>query len=203
MAGASSPEATEVGRALASIALAWLSQGRQLKVRQREDLRRSIATAAESFGWDTIDLDQLETATKNVSKLTRSGTRSIARQLEDELAVKKAEMSHLKKTAASVRKLSEKADFAEPIEVSYTHTAREGSQRLVTRTETLTLVEPSEAKEAADTIEKRLDGWDKLRVQMVDDLKRRQGQLEELRESVSEFAESSKGLVREVFAVMH
>ncbi len=186
---------------LASLAMAWMKQDRQLRVRQREELRRALARAAEFRGWAAIGGDPMESAIKDVKSLTKSGSNFIAQELEAELADKKIEVSQLREVAISIHELAGTADWGDPVEVSYSHTVRAGDGR-ATRPETLNLVDAGEAKEAAATIEKRLDTWEKLRGQMLDDLKRRQRQVNEMRDSISAFAESSRGLVGEVLAIL-
>lgn len=144
----------------------------------------------------------MESAIKDVKNLTKAGSHFIAQELEAELADKKIEVSQLREVAISIHELAGTADWGDPVEVSYSHTVRAGDG-LATRTETLNLVDAGEAKEAAATIEKKLDTWDKLRGQMLDDLKRRQAQLNEMRDSISAFAESSRGVVGDVLAILH
>ncbi len=198
-----STEAVQVGRSLAVLALAWVKQEGQLRVRQREQLRRALAAAAEILEWATISEDRLDITADDVLKLTKNGTQAIAKDLADELAAKKTEMSQLKKSAATIAKLATKGDFSDPIEVSYTHTAREATSGLVTRVETATLLEPQEALDTAATIEKKTESWGKLREQMIEDLKQKQRRLEEMKASMSEFVEASKRILVEVFATFH
>ena len=187
---------------MASLALAWMKQDRELRVRQREELRRALTTAAESRGWAVSGADPMASAIKDVNKLTKAGSKVIAQELADELADKKKEVSQLKKVANSMYKLAGAEDWEDPVEVSYSHTARDGNG-LATKTQTVTLVDATEAKEAAAAIERKLETWEKLRVQMLDDLKGQQRQLNEMEESISAFAESSKGLVGDVLAILH
>ena len=117
------------------------------------------------------------------------------------LAGKKIEVSQLREVADSIHELADTADWGDPVEVSYSHTVRDGDG-LATKTEILNLVDAGEAKEAAATIEKKLDTWEKLRCQMLDDLKRRRHQLNEMRDNISAFAESSRSLVGDVLAIL-
>ena len=171
-----SPEAREIGKKLASLAQDWVNQEGHLRVRQREQLRRALAEAAELFSWTTITSDPVNTAIKDVAKLTKSGTTSRTRELADEVASKKTEIAQLKKTISSLQKLAKNGKFEEPVEVAYSRTAREG-QGLGTKTETLTLANADEATDAAASIEKNLESWGKLREQMVEDLKACAGSL--------------------------
>ena len=144
----------------------------------------------------------MATAIKDVKTLTKAGSQFIAEELEVELAEKKAEVTELKGVAESMHELADTADWEEPVEVSYSHTARNGDG-LATKTQTLTLADAGEARDAAAAIEKRLDTWEKLRIQMLEDLKQKQRQLGEMEESIPAFAESSKTVVGDVLAILH
>jgi len=199
------PELKEAGRRLASLALEKLQQDGALGVRQREHLRRALATAAAALGWDLIPgskTDRMAAATKDVAKLADVGAHLLERDLADLLTEKKGEMLRLKKVAKSVQKLAADSDASYPAEVEYSHTARDGSGGLVTKTETLTLSDAGEALNAATTLEKRLEGFAKLRDQMLEELKHRQRQVGEMRHGLSSFVESSNGLVVEVLATL-
>jgi hypothetical protein len=161
-----------------------------------------LAKAAEFRGWGTTGADPIASAIKDVKNLTKAGSEFIAQDLEDELADKKTEVLQLQKVADSIHEMADNADFEGPVEVSYSHTAREGDG-LATRVQTLTLADAGEAKDAATTIEKRLDNWEKLRAQMLEDLKRRQHQLSEMEDSIPAFAESSRGVVDDVLAILY
>ena len=172
-------------------------------MREREELRRVFASAAELFGWATIRRDPVEATTKDILKLARSGARLLTREFADEVASKKIEMSELEKVASSLHKLAKEADFTDPIEITYSHTGRKPPQGLVTRTETLTLTDADEAAEAAQTIEAKRETWDKLRREMLDALGERQRQLDEMKASLSAFVESSDVLVRHVMSTRY
>jgi hypothetical protein len=180
-----------------------VKQGGHLKLREREELRRVFASAAELLGWATIRRDPVEAATKDLLKLARSGARLLTRELADEVASKKMEMSQLEKVANSLHKLAEGADFTDSVEISYSHTGRSPPQGLVTRTETLTLTDADEAAEAARTIEAKRETWDKLRREMLDALGERQRQLDEMKRSLPAFVESSDVLVRHVMSTRY
>lgn len=185
------------------MALAWVAQDGHLRVRQREQLRRAFAAAAEFLSWTMITEDPVEIANADVVKLARSGARALTRELADELAAKKSEITALKKSQKALQKLADSGDFTEPIETSYTHTVRKPSRGLVTRTEELVLTEPQEALDAVNTIEKRMEAWTKLREEMLVELKKQQERLEEMKRNLPDFVDSSMGLVREVFAILH
>ena len=188
---------------MAVLALAWVKQDEHLRVRQREQFRRAIATAADFLGWVTIGENPVETATKDIVKLTKGGVQTIARELADEVTTKKAEISELQKSAKSLEKLAKEGDFTSPIEFSYSHTARRSAEDLVTKIPELTLTTPQEATDAAAAIEKKLETWGKLKDQMLEELKQKQRRLEEMKSSISDFVSYSTGIVREVFATLH
>jgi hypothetical protein len=156
-----SPEARQVSRDLAEMALAWVAQDGHLRVRQREQLRRALAAAAEFLSWTTLTGDSTEIASGDALKLARAGARILTKELADELAAKKAEITVLKRSQKALQKLADEGDFTEPIETTYTHTVRKPSRGLVTRTEELTLTEPQEALDAVNAIEKRMEAWGK------------------------------------------
>ncbi len=187
---------------LASLALAWMKQDREFRVRQREELRRALAETAEFRGWAIPGADPVAAAIKDVKTLTKAGSQFIAEELEVELAEKNAEVTELKVVAESIHELADTADWEEPVEVSYSHTARNG-EGLATKMQTVTLADAGEARDAAAAIEKRLDTWEKLRIQMLEVLKQKQVQLGEMEDSISAFAESSKGVVGDVLAILH
>lgn len=191
-----------ISRELALLALAWVKQERQLKVRQREQLRRAIDAAARLLSWEAIHQDVMRVATRDITKLARSGTRSIRRQLNREAERKRTETVRLRAAAAALRKAADDDGAVYPMEFSYSYTARVPAQGLVTKTEPLTLADAEEAKAAADNVDKRSETWDKLRGEMLEELKIREQRWAELSSSLSSFAESSRGLVREVLAVM-
>ena len=199
-------EKGSVSRRLASLALARHEQEGRLRVRQREQLRRALFSAGESLGWESLtagEADPVEGASKDVARLTRNGTRSLMRDLDNEITAKKREMTQLKAVAKSIQKLAKDGATTYPAEVTYTHTARGSTTGYVTKTETLVLADAAEAEGAAAKIEKKMDAWAKLREEMLKDLKRRQQQLDELKGTVTEFVSSSEGLLVEVFAVLH
>jgi hypothetical protein len=179
-----------------------MEQDRQLRVRQREDLRRALASAAEFRGWAATGADPMASAIKDVKILTKAGSHFLAKGLEQELADKKTEVAQLKKVADSIHKLADTEDWEKPVEVSYCHTVRDGTG-LATKTQTLILADAGEARDAAALIEKKLDNWEKLRVLMVEDLKQRRRQVDEMEDSISAFAESSRGVVDDVLAILH
>lgn len=199
-----SPEARETARKLGCLALSWVLQKERLKVREREELRRAVSAAADFMGWrEIIEDDPVDVARKDVLKLSRSGARTLTRELADETAEKKAEITQLKKAVKTLRKLAEEKEFEEAIEFTYDHTARKPSQGLVTKTEVLELTTPSEAGDAANAIESKLETWGKLREEMLLDLKARSKDLDEMKSNLATFARDSEPLIRHVLATLH
>ena len=196
----------EAAREIATLAVARAKQGGHLKVRQREQLRRALARVAEARGWGSMAAsapDPVRNAAKDGARLTQKGTAALATELTDELAQKKTEMSRLERAAKAIRKMADDSKAPYPTEVSYSHTARDSSESLITKTEELTLNDADEAQEAAQTIERRMETWGKLREQMIAELKQRQKQLEEMKRDLATFVESTEGLLHEVLATLH
>jgi hypothetical protein len=182
-----------------------MQQDGQLSVRQREGLRRAFAAAAGVFGWVAIDPgahEPVDAATKDLMKLAERGARCLDGELAAELAEKKTETSRLKQVAKTISKMAAKGDFDEPVEVPYCHTAKEGSQRRVTKMAKFTLTNPSEAEDAARTIEKNLEGWEKLRVEMISELKGKQKELTEMKKTLPSLLQSHRGLLTAVLTAV-
>lgn len=199
------PELTKAGRKMALLALEKLRQDGTLGVRQREQLRRAFSAAADELGWSSMPGsrdDRVAAATSDVEELAAAGALSLERDLAELLEEKKAEMEQLEGVVASLQSLAADENTSYPTEVAYSHTARDGTRRLVTKTETLTLNDADEALAAAAKVEKRLESFAKLRDQMIEDLEQRQAQLDEMRHGLSGFVASSNGLVVEVLATL-
>lgn len=201
-----SPEVRLVAKKLASLALERHQQNGRLKVRQREQLRRTLVAAAEVLGWETLNTgnqDPVIEAAKDMAKLARNGTKALEQDLIDEVTVKKAETTTLKGVAKQLHKLSKDKKIEYPVEMSYEHTAKTPGQGLVTKTAELVLKEPGEAESAALDIEKRLPRWGDLKDEMLEELKRQQDQLDDMRSGLPGFVEAYRGLLAEVFAILH
>ncbi len=82
------------------------------------------------------------------------------------------------------------------------HTARGASQELVTQTETITVANAQEAQGVADKIGKSTPNWDKLREQMIVELKQEQRRLDKIVRTTSDFVESLQGLLRDVIVTL-
>ena len=200
---ARSPEIQEVARQLASLALALVEQEGPLGVRQREQLRRALATAGDALGWTgtaASNGDSVVVASKDVLTMARSGARSMARDLAEELARKQTEVSQIEDTSTSARKLSEDADTTYPAEITYCYTVRDASQGLVTKTETLIVNDAREALSAAEAIERSIPGRTKLADLMILDLEQQQVRLDAMTRTLSDFLKSSQDQLREVIA---
>ena len=203
---ARSPEMHEASRQLAWLALARVKQDGLLRVRQREQLRRALATAGDALDWTVRAASRGDAAivelTGDVSKMAKSGAKSVARDLADELAKKRTEMTGLQESAASARKLAEDPDTTYPVELTYSYTARNVAQELVTKTETVTANDAKEANDAANAMERNFVGRGKLADLMIADLQQKQGELDVMTRTLSEFLESSHDLLREVLATL-
>jgi hypothetical protein len=199
------PELNEAGRVVARLALDKLNQDGILGVRQREQLRRAFSTAAEALEWDAIPgekEDRVAIATSDVAELAAAGARALERDLAELLDEKKAEMAQLEEVHRAVSALAADEAATYPTELEYSHTARDGLRRLVTKTETLTLANGDEATSAAATLEKRLEGFAKLRDQMLEELEDKQRQIGKMRHGLSGFVAASNRLVVEVLATL-
>ncbi len=198
---ARSPEIQGVARQLASLALALVEQEGPLGVRQREQLRRALATAGDALGWTgavASSGDSVVVASKDVMTMAKSGARSMASDLTEELARKRTEASQIADTAAAARKLSEDADTTYPAEITYCYTARDATHGVVTKTETLTVNDARETLSAAEAIERSVPGRTKLADLMVLNLEQKQVRVDEMTRTLSEFLKSSQELLREV-----
>ena len=200
---ARAPEIGEVSRQLASLALAKVEQDGPLGVRQREQLRRALATAGEALSWTgptEDDGDSMVEVTNDFMTIAKGGARSIARDLAAELAGKRTEIAELSDASTSAGKLAEDPDSTYPTDIIYSYTVRDAFGDLVTKTETLTVNDAQEAQNAAAALERSLTGRGKLTDLMILDLERKQGRLDVTTRTLSDFLESSQQLLREVLA---
>lgn len=200
---AHAPDIDDVCRDLAALALAKMEQGSVLNVRQRELLRRALATSGESLGWSLLAAstdNPIELISKDVMVIAQRGVKCMEKDLADELARKKVEMAQLKSAADYARKLAADPDTDYPVEITYSLTVRGASRRLDTKIETVTVNDTREATSAADAIERNPEGRNKLREQMILDLKDDRGRLSEMEKSLPEFVKSTAELLAEVIA---
>ncbi len=187
------------------LALERMQQDGSLNVRQRDQLRRALVRTAEARGWVLIPdntADRVGEAAQDLAILAEAGALSLKSDLGEEVAAKNNELKQLREVVQTVQKMAASARTSYPAEIEFSHTARQGPQNLVTKTQTLTLSDTAEAQDAAATLERNMEGWAKLRDQMLEELEHRQHQIEQTRRSLSEFVEASRTLVGEVLAVL-
>jgi hypothetical protein len=197
------PELNRVCRRLAELPLAELEQESPLGVRQIEQLRRALAEAGEGLDWTATAAhsnDSIADISKDFMTMAKGGSRAIGRDLANELATKKVEVKELAKTLASTTKLAENPKTEYPSDVTFSYTVRDAFSELVTKTETVTVTEAGEATSAAAALERSMPARTKLADLMIIELKRKQSQLEIMTKGLSDFIESSKGLLQEVVA---
>lgn len=199
------PELNETGRTLAFLALERLRQDGSLVVRQREQLRRALATAGEVLDWSLIPggrTDRAAAVKKHMTELAEFGAKALDSDLVSLLEEKRAEIDALEEVTSTLRALAENPDAEYPAEVEYSHTARDGQRRLVTKTETVVVADADEATSAAAALEKKLEGYAKLRDQMLEHLEQDRRQIDEMRDDLGGFVAASNGLVLEVLATL-
>jgi hypothetical protein len=197
------PELARVCRRLAELPLAELEQESPLGVRQIEQLRRALAEAGEGLDWTATAAhsdDSIADVSKDFMTMAKGGSRAIGRDLANELAAKKVEVKQLTKTLASTTKLAEDPKTEYPSDVTFSYTVRDAFSELVTKTETVTVTEAGEATSAAAALERSMPARTKLADLMIIELKRKQSQLEVMTKGLSDFIESSRGLLQEVMA---
>ena len=199
------PELNQTSRTLASLALERIRQDGSLVVRQKEQLRRALATAGEVLDWSLIPGERTARAAavkKDVAALAEFGAETLDHDLVQQLKEKKAEINALEDVTTALRALAADSDAEYPAEVEYAHTGRDGQRRLVTKMETLTLADADEATSAAASLEKKLEGYTKLRDEMLVDLEQGRQKIGEMREELGSFVAASNGLVLEVLATL-
>jgi len=124
----------------------------------------------------------------------------MGRDLAKELESKKVEVKQLGKTLERATKLAEGPETAFPAEITFSYTVRDAFSELVTKTETLTPTEATEAASAAAALERSMPARTKLADLMIIELKRKQSQLEVMTNDLAEFIQDSRGLLQEVIA---
>jgi hypothetical protein len=203
---ARSAEYRRLGQQVADLALTRTTQGGRLNVRQREELRRALIEAGTALLWNEMALkgeNPIDAIADDLAKLTKSGVRVIEREVESELKAKRTELSRLQKVADQARKLAHAKDPKLPTEITYFHTARAAAQGLITKSETVEITSKDEAESCADSIEKSLGRWENLRDQMVEELKKKNVQLSALSDSIADFVQAQRSLIKEVVAILH
>lgn len=193
---ADTPELCEIARTLASLALERDRQRGSLKVRQHEYLRRALGRAASAFRWELVQgssAERMAAATKDVTELADAGACLLDSDLADLVASKREEIRQIQKVTESIRDLAGSADTHYPTEVGYSHTARDANGNFVTRTTTLSLSNADNAYGSAATLGKRMEGLEKLRDLMLEDLKDKRVQVRTMRRGLPQFIEFSAG----------
>lgn len=196
-----SSEVQDIARELTNLGLVHVKQDGALNIRQSEKLRRALAEAGQALAWDVkaaTSADPMSEVVKDLKKLVQAGTKTLKAEVADELKKKKIEERDLEKVVASLTKLSEKSDKAFPTGVEYSHTARDITHGFFTKTEAVELEDAGQAKETLQTIEKSLNRWGKLRVQMLEDLQQTDKRLNALSSDLEPFVVSSKRLIDEL-----
>jgi hypothetical protein len=199
------PGALELGRVVAALARDRLLQNGNLNVRQRDQLRRALLRGGEARAWALIPgtpSDRVTKAAQDLAALAEAGALSMKKDVAAEIAAKNGEMQQLEEVARAVQEMAASGKTVYPTEIEYSHTARQGSQSLVTKTDALRLGDTAEAESAAATLERRMGEWARLRDQMLEELAHRQHQIEETRQSLSGFVDASRTLLGEVFEVL-
>lgn len=200
-----SEEAREVAGTIARLAFERHQQDGRLKVRQREQLRRALVAAAGVMGWEKNPVgndDPVDLAARDMLKLARLGAKNMAQDMADSIARKKAEAKELKKVAKELLKLAKDKKTEYPVQMTYEYTAKGPTRGLVTKEAELELEAPSDAEDAAATIEKKLERWTDLKDQMAGEMKQTAGQIDEMAKGLPEFVDASRVLIGEVFAIL-
>jgi len=183
-----------------------MKQDGRLLVRQREQLRRALATSGQSLGWAGRAArggDWLADINKDVLRIARNGAKSMTRELANRKAAKRKEMARLKAVIASTQKLAENPDTAYPTEIIFSHTARDSTRMLVTKTEERTVNDADEALGVVRTIEKNLIRWEVLKDAMIVEFEESQEELGAMKRNLSGFVQAQQSLLREVLVTLH
>ncbi len=197
----SSSAVKEIARALTTLGLVHVEQDGVLNVRQREELRRALAEAGEALAWDVksaTSANPMPDVVKDLKKLVKAGAKTLKAEVAVELKKKSSEERKLEKTVEVLTKLTEKSEKAFPAEISYSHTARDITRGFFTKTEEIVLEDVSQAKETLATVEKSLNRWGKLRVQMHEELQQTDKRLKVLVSDLEPFVISSRRLIDEL-----
>ena len=197
----SSSAVKDIARALTTLGLVHVEQDGLLNVRQTEELRRALAEAGEALAWDVksaTSANPMPDVVKDLKKLLKAGAKTIKAEVAIELKKKGSEERKLEKTVEMLTKLSEKSEKAFPAEISYSHTARDITQGFFTKTEEIVLEDVSQTKETLATVEKSLNRWGKLRVQMHEELQQTDKRLKVLVSDLEPFVISSRRLIDEL-----
>ncbi len=197
----SSSAVKDIARALTTLGLVHVEQDGLLNVRQTEELRRALAEAGEALAWDVksaTSANPMPDVVKDLKKLLKAGAKTLKAEVAAELKKKNSEERKLEKTVEVLTTLSEKSEKAFPAEISYSHTARDITQGFFTKTEEVVLEDVSQTKETLATVEKSLNRWGKLRVQMHEELQQTDKRLKVLVSDLEPFVISSRRLIDEL-----
>ena len=197
----SSSAVKDIARALTTLGLVHVEQDGLLNVRQTEELRRALAEAGEALAWDVksaTSANPMPDVVKDLKKLVKAGAKTLKAEVAAELKKKSSEERKLEKTVEVLTKLTEKSEKAFPAEISYSHTARDITRGFFTKTEEIVLEDVSQAKETLATVEKSLNRWGKLRVQMHEELQQTDKRLKVLVSDLEPFVISSRRLIDEL-----
>jgi len=198
-------DTTSISREVAHLAFVKIKQDGWLSVRQQEQLRRALMALGETLGWAITSAnsdDPIAAISKSTRKMMSNGARAIKRSLANDMATKKAEITELKKTVRSIRKLADNPGTTYPFEVHYCRSARDSVQSMFTKTENIEVNDAQEVINCADGIERNLEHWTMLRDLMIAEIKLEQKQLGEMTKGLSAFVTSMHPLLGEVVATL-
>ena len=169
----------------------------------RKAVIKSAAIAATLEGFQAAiksatSADPMPDVVKDLKKLVKAGAKTLKAEVAAELKKKNSEERKLEKTVEVLTTLSEKSEKAFPAEISYSHTARDITQGFFTKTEEVVLEDVSQTKETLATVEKSLNRWGKLRVQMHEELQQTDKRLKVLVSDLEPFVISSRRLIDEL-----
>jgi hypothetical protein len=187
------------------LAVVCHKQDGEFRIRQRENLRRALQTAAEALSWDALASSHeapIEEITADVRWMTDAGIGAIERDLDSEIREKKQEVRRLKRTIVVLTELATQDGSAFPTEVAYQYTSTQGQGEYVTKEQELLLEDPDSAVKAASTLENRLDRLRRLRDEMVEGLKHRRRTVDKARSELARFVRDTRPIVREVLATL-
>ncbi|MDE0730964.1 MAG: hypothetical protein OSB36_08535 [Longimicrobiales bacterium] len=204
-ASTSSVQTSLVNREIAHLAFVKVKQDDWLTVRQEEQLRRALMSLGELLAWAVTSAnsdDPIADVSKSTKKMMTNGARAIKRSLANAMAIKKAEITELKKVARSTRKLSENPKTVYPFEITYHRSARDSVQSMFTKTEDVEVNNAEETLALAEAIERQIEHWTTLRDIMIAELKLEQKQLGVMTKNLSEFVKSMHTLLGEVVATL-
>jgi len=202
---ARSPEIKRVSREISTLALAELNQNGLLNVRQKERLRRALYTAGDELLWIDIESktgDPMPEINKVVLRMARNGSKAMARDLADTLAIKKKETKALEKMKLGLLKLGEDAKTEYPLQIAYDYTARDSSQNPITKTMELELEDAEGTIKASEAMERSTNSRMKLTDLMIVRLKEQQIRLDEMTALLPEFVKSTHPVIEAVMLTL-